>query len=71
MIQEDAVNFQKQLVHLFRVFEVNVAVGLHNKGDEYGCTLLSNDPQLQAGGVDATPLPKKQRAKRPKDVLSG
>lgn len=66
MIQEDAINFQAQLKHLFRVFEVDVAVGLHSKDGDYGCTLLSSDPQLVAHD---TILPAKKAKK--KDPLSG
>lgn len=66
MIQEDAINFQKQLIHLFRTFEVEADVGLHgNKGD-YGCTVISQDEQLVVHPAANT---KKRPAK--KDVLSG
>lgn len=68
MIREDADNFQRQLVHLFRVFEVDVAVGITKvAGDGYGVTLTSVDPQVRA--VNSGPV-KAQKTKK-KDVLSG
>ena len=67
MIQEDAVNFQKQLVHLFRVFEVDVAVGLQNKKDDYGVALISTDSQVTCKDVGKISAQKDKK----KDVLSG
>jgi hypothetical protein len=72
MIQEDAANFQVQLVHLFRVFEVNVAVGLkvdhEAKEEDWGVTLTSVDPQVHC--VSSGPV-KARKPRKKKDVLSG
>lgn len=46
MIAEDALNFQAQLEHLFRVFECDVDVTLHHKGDDYGVNVISHDAQV-------------------------
>jgi hypothetical protein len=67
MIREDAENFQKQLVHLFRVFEVDVAVGLTKVDDEHGVSLLSQTDEVECKHVGRV---KAQKAKK-KDVLSG
>ena len=66
MIREDALNFQRQLEHLFRTFEVDVAVGLHSKDGDYGCTLISSDNQL-AAHVNSKATKKAKK----KDVLGG
>ena len=68
MIREDAANFQRQLIHLFRVFEVDAAVtaGLIGK-DDWGVSIISTDAQLKLTDVESKP----QKPKKKKDVLSG
>jgi hypothetical protein len=72
MIREDADNFQRQLVHLFRVFEADVAVGIQryrkNDAEGYGVSLTSIDPQVHATNTGQV-VAQKGKAKK-KDVLS-
>lgn len=84
MIAEDAANFQKQLIHLFRVFEVNAAVtaglvALHKDSDDrplpvdddsedWGVTVLSTDIQLKATYAGPDAL---KRPRKKKGVLDG
>ena len=57
MIAEDALNFQTQLEHLFRVFECDVDVTLHHKGDNYGVNIISYDKQVDTNSK----TPKKSK----------
>jgi hypothetical protein len=70
MIIEDVTNFQRQLEHLFRTFEVDASVscGLIGKED-WGVTVISTNPEFKAIYAGDSPVAKRKAKK--KDALSG